>query len=207
MLNISSNSSLGIYTAERKEAEDENPLDFWYHSFLLLVDLSHDKPIVLEQLHYNDEADLSFGPNLRKGIGDITRFQDVKASLVMQGAAPEILERWNYMCGYALYLRHSDSKFDPGYKHSKTAANCRSAVIFSLRSIGVDYDASFYASEAGTKSCSLPVGTSFKKAASNSVKLEGLLKTNEVFTDVLKPDWVLQDRYIGLLPFPFKPMF
>ena len=206
MLNIINASYLSIYTAERKETEEENPLDFWYHSFLLLVDLSHEKPIIIQQLHYNDGADLSFAPNLRVGVGDTTRFQDVKASLVMDGDALDILERWNYMCGYALYLRHSEAKFDLEYKHSEIASNCRSAVISSLRSIGVDYNPSYYASEAGTKSEALPIGSSFTRAASNTKTLAELLKRNEVFTDVLKPDWIAQDRYIGTLPFPLKSM-
>ena len=206
MLNIPTNSSLGIYTAERMEVEEENQLDFWYHSFLLLVDLSNDKPIVLQQLHYNDEADLSFGANIREGIGDIDRFRDVKVSLVMQGCAQDVLSRWNYMCGYAIYLQQSDAKFDPDYKHSKKAANCRTAVVFSLRSINVDYNPNYYASEAGTRSLSFPVGAPFSRAVNNSGSLEELLKTNKNYTECLKPNWIKQDRFIDPLPFPLKPM-
>ncbi len=206
MLNMHKDTILSICTAERKEFEDDDTCDHWYHSFLMLVDTSAPVPAVLQQLHYNDGPNLEFFPNVRIGIGQHSRFRSIKVATAIQGGVEDILSRWNYMMQYAFYLQHSGVKFGENYKHSLSDNNCRSAVISTLKSIGVDFQPELYADSAGTQSGSLPLGTIFDQANQNETVLSQLIQNNEKWRKILKADWIKGDRYVGSIPFDFMSM-
>jgi len=172
----------------------------------MLVDVSTDVPVVLQPLHYNDGPDLTFLPNIRVGIGQHSRFKSIKVATALEGSAINVLSRWNYMMQYAFYLQHSGVKFGEYYKHGLSDNNCRSAVISTLRSVGVDYQPQLYADLAGTQSSALPLGTVFDQASQNETVLSKLVQNNEKWRAILKADWIKGDRYVGPIPFDFMSM-
>ena len=201
---------LAIYVAERLEHEENDPSDNWYHTFLILVDEATGPLHILQQLHYNDGPNLSLLPNVRLGVALSRRqaleFREVMAEKVFEGTSEEVLLRWNYALGYATYLKYSDISFGLGYKHDPDAVNCRSAVIATLKNIGIDYDRRHYAQQAGESCRVIPLGRVFNEASTDPVSLQELAETNEAMYLTLKADWGNTRRYIGPVRHPLLPM-
>lgn len=196
-----------IYTAERRVTRGEDEDDPSSHAFLLLADKTPQGEIsVLQQLHYNDSAARRLLPNVRKGLECPEKFRNIKAYPIVAGPPKDILEKWNYALSYAFYLGNKEIVLSEDYRDGLSAVNCRSAVIATLKTIGIPYCKEQYAKTSGTECRSIPLGSVFSQAARGPKSLKELWEANEIFCRVLPAPWISENRYMGPLKHGFLPM-
>lgn len=201
-----SSKNYAIYVAERLEAEQDDPSDAWYHTFLLLVDKTGTPVTVLQQLHFNDDEHGNLLPNVRVGLSDPNKFQGIKTYPLVKGDAPKILAAWNEGLLYSFYLKHKGIAFSENYKHGIEAVNCRSAIIATLQSIGLETRPEFFAAEAGTGCKDIPISKVFDFAAKGKLPWDEIVRKNQDYQRLLDAPWISGGRYVGPVMHPFKPM-
>ncbi len=196
-----------IYTAEREEHEQDDPTDTWHHAFLMLVDETDGTPTILQQLHFVDGENDMLTPNVREGISDPEEFPDrfkgVKVFKEEEGDEAEMLHLWNHFLRTALYLQVQDWQMDEdGYKHDPETLNCRTAVMATLLSGGLDKAPETFVEEAGTRTHIYTLTEKFADMLEEGERpdLDQLRRSNINLSATMAQEWTEPNRYIGPLP-------
>lgn len=207
---VNTQSKLAIYIAERPYPLENDEVT--YHSFLMLVDESSHPVTVLQQLHYNDDANGYFDPNVRQGVSDplkhLDRFDKLEVFPVIGGNSETMLTLWNKALAYAAFIKDSKVQFSSNPLQNEYSTNCRTAVLETLKAIGIESFGSMYAENIGLKSSALPKVLKTFSSICEIMPLNFLKAENKDFSELMNAadlfaDYREDERYLG----PIKRSF
>lgn len=144
---------LSINVAEKGEFQEcGDEMDFWYHSYLMLLDESGETPHILQEIHFHPADFGKMLPNVR--LRDKALNNDGNKITVfnyLSGNENEILHKWNHALTHAVKIKEStDIKFGLDYRHEPSSNNCRTGVKTMLETMGIKFRNEFTKSAAGT---------------------------------------------------------